>query len=50
MVAAIGPPTAFATFSSADTRWEDMEDLFLSYVDIKFNEFVCFLCAFERFS
>ena len=32
MVAALGPPTAFATFSSADTRWEDMEAFLSSYV------------------
>jgi len=30
-VADRGSPTAFATFSSADTRWSDMEEVFNSY-------------------
>jgi hypothetical protein len=32
VIADRGAPTAFVTFSSADTRWADMEALFNSYV------------------
>ena len=35
MIAMKGPPTAFATFSSADNFWVDIEDYFKSYVDHK---------------
>ena len=34
MIAMKGPPTAFATFSSADVFWTDIEDYFQSYVDM----------------
>ena len=33
MIAMKGPPTAFATFSSADNFWPDMFGCFESYVD-----------------